>query len=56
MARQEQTYKTKTYDGRTVIGFKGYEVVEGRDGTWTLLTLKNHAADSNGIIATGSTL
>lgn len=55
MSRLAQTYSTKTYDGRTVIGFKGYEVIEGRDGNWTLVTPRNQSADSNGVIATQNT-
>ncbi len=52
MTKLKETYRTKTDDGRMVIGFKGFEVVEQRDGSYNLLALRNHAADNNGVIQT----
>lgn len=34
---RKQEYERKTYDGRKVIGFKGYEMVEQSDGSWNLI-------------------
>lgn len=31
-----EKYRTLTYDGRPVIGFKGYEVVQDSGGLWVL--------------------
>ncbi len=34
---RKQEYQKDTYDGRKVIGFKGYEAIQQVDGSWTLI-------------------
>jgi len=34
---RRQAYSGQTYDGRQIIGFEGYEAVQQRDGSWTLI-------------------
>lgn len=34
---RKQEYSGTTYNGRAVIGFKGYEVVEDGSGGWVLI-------------------
>lgn len=35
---RKQEYTSTTYDKRKVIGFKGYEVIEQKDGSWNLIS------------------
>lgn len=35
---RKQQYERTTYDGRKVIGFKGYELVEQSNGSWNLIS------------------